>query len=112
LDCGKPETLLETNRYLLAGRHHCHGEAIDSILIEPVHVAKGAVIRHSIIGPNVSIAPDCRIERSNISDSIINADSNVSGMTLEASILGESVKLSGTPRRLNIGDHSLIEMEG
>ena len=35
LDCGKPETLLETNRYLLNGRHHCHGEAVNSVLIAP-----------------------------------------------------------------------------
>jgi glucose-1-phosphate thymidylyltransferase len=33
-------------------------------------------------------------------------------MLLEGSILGDSVRLVGGPRRMNIGDHSLIEMEG
>jgi len=112
LDCGKPETLLETNRYLLGERHHCHGESVDSILIEPVHIARGAIIRNSIIGPNVSIAPDCRIERSIVRDAIINADTEVYDMSLEESIIGGYVKLSGSSRRLNIGDHSLIEMDG
>jgi glucose-1-phosphate thymidylyltransferase len=45
LDCGKPETLLETNSYLLSGRHHNHGEVVDSVLIEPVHIEHGAVVR-------------------------------------------------------------------
>lgn len=112
LDCGKPETLLETNRYLLRGRHHLHGEAINSVFIEPVHLAKGAVVRDSILGPNVSVAAGSEIRQSIISDSIINADTEVKNMVLHHSILGNSVHLSGSPRRMNIGDHSLIEMQG
>ncbi len=112
LDCGKPETLLESNRYLLRGRHHAHGEVLNSVLIEPVHIEKGAVVRGSIIGPNVSVAAGSVIEESIIKDSIINADSTVRDMVLESSLLGDSVRLIGSPRRMNIGDHSLIEMEG
>ncbi len=112
LDCGKPETLLETNRYLLRGRHHVHGEVLNSVLIEPVHIAEGAVVRGSILGPNVSVAPGSVVEESIIKDSIINADSQVRDMVLQTSILGDSVHLVGAPRHMNIGDHSLIEMEG
>ena len=112
LDCGKPETLLETNRYLLSDRHHVHGEIVNSVLIEPVHVAEGASVRNSILGPNVSVACGSRIEGSIIRDTIVNVNSEVRGMALESSILGDSVKLVGNPRRMNIGDHSLIEMEG
>ena len=111
LDCGKPETLLETNRYLLKGRHHVHGETHDSVLIEPVHVERGAVVRHSIIGPNVSIAAGSVIEHSIISDAIINADNRVSNLILDHSLLGNSVTLIGTARKMNIGDDSLIEMD-
>lgn len=111
LDCGKPETLLETNRFLLEGRHHIHGEVQDSVLIEPVHVGDGAVIRNSIIGPNVSIASGSVIENSVISDSIINTDNIVSHLILEHSLLGDSVNLIGSPRRMNIGDHSHIVMD-
>ncbi len=111
LDCGKPETLLETNRYLLRGRHHVHGETVNSVLIEPVHVEKGAVVANSIVGPNVSVAAGSRISDSIIRDSILNANNEVSGLILEGSILGDSVKLHGAARKMNIGDHSLIEME-
>lgn len=112
LDCGKPETLLETNRYLLRGRHHLHGETINSVLIEPVHVERGAVVRDSIIGPNVSIAAGCIIRQSIISDSIVNCNTDVTNMVLHNSILGDSVHLAGSPRKMNIGDHSLIDMQG
>jgi glucose-1-phosphate thymidylyltransferase len=112
LDCGKPETLLETNRFLLRGRHHVHGEAIDSVLIEPVHIEAGATVRGSILGPNVSVAAGSLIEESIIRDAIINADSQVRAMVLEQTILGDAVRLIGSPRRMNIGDHSLIEMKG
>jgi len=110
LDCGKPETLLETNRYLLQGRHHIHGEVENSVLIEPVHLEKGARVRDSILGPNVSVAAGSCIEKSIIRDSIINADNHVSNMILEGSLLGDAVSLIGGPRRMNIGDHSIIEM--
>ena len=111
LDCGKPETLLETNRFLLKGRHHIHGEIHNSVLIEPVHVEQGAVVRNSIIGPNVSIAAGSEIEHSVISDSIINADNKVRYLILDQSLLGDAVSLVGTPRRMNIGDHSHIIMD-
>lgn len=112
LDCGTPETLLETNRYLLRGRHHVHGEAINSVLIEPVHIEEGAVVRDSILGPHVSVAAGSVVEQSIVKDSIINADNEVHNLVLTGSILGDSVQLLGTPRRMNIGDHSLLEMQG
>lgn len=112
LDCGKRETLLETNRYLLRGRHHVHGEAINSVLVEPVHIERGAVVRDSILGPHVSVAANSVVERSIVRDSIINAGNEVRDMVLDNSILGNSVQLFGLPRRMNIGDHSLIEMQG
>ncbi len=111
LDCGKPETLLETNRYLLRGRHHCHGDLIDSVLIEPVHIGYGVTLRNCIVGPDVSVAAGCIVDNSIIRNSIINTGSEVRNLILEGSILGDSVRLIGSPRRMNIGDHSLIEME-
>ena len=111
LDCGKPETLLETNRFLLQGRHHVHGDVQDSVLIEPVHIGHGAVVKNSIIGPNVSVAAGSVIENSVIRDSIINTDNIVSNLILDHSLLGDSVSLIGSPRRMNIGDHSHIVMD-
>ena len=112
LDCGKPETLLETNRYLLKGRHHNHGELINSVLIEPVHISHGAVVRNSVLGPYVSVASGSVIEGCIISDSIINADNLVSNIVLESTILGDAVILQSSPRKMNIGDHSVLKIDG
>ncbi len=111
LDCGKPETILETNAYLLRDRHHIHGEAENCVFISPVHIEKGAVVRDSVLGPNVSVAADSVIERSIISESIINRNSDVRNMVLTNTILGDNVQLVSSARRMNIGDHSLIEMQ-
>lgn len=112
LDCGKPETLLESNSYLLTGRHHIHGSAIDSVLIEPVHIEKGATVRGCILGPNVSVAAGSVIETSIVRNSIINGRSHVRNMILQNSILGDEVHLTSSARCMNIGDHSSIEMQG
>lgn len=111
LDCGKPETLLESNSYLLIGRHHIHGSVIDSVLIEPVHIEKGAVVRGCILGPNVSVAAGSVIETSIVRNSIINGESHIINMILQNSILGDAVNLTSSARCMNIGDHSSIEMQ-
>ena len=112
LDCGKPETLLETNSYLLIGRHHIHGSAEDSVLIEPVHIEKGATVRGCLLGPNVSIAAGSFVENSIIRNSIINNETHIKNMILQDSILGDAVHLTSSARRMNIGDHSSIELQG
>jgi glucose-1-phosphate thymidylyltransferase len=112
LDCGKPETLLESNSYLLIGRHHIHGSSIDSVLIEPVHIEKGAVVRGCILGPNVSVAAGSIVETSIVRNSIINGKSHIRNMILQNSILGDAVHLTSSARCMNIGDHSSIEMQG
>jgi glucose-1-phosphate thymidylyltransferase len=112
LDCGKPETILETNRILLRGRHQIEGTVVNSVFIEPVYLEKGAVVRDSIIGPYVSIAAGSVIEQSIIRGSIINNHSEVRNMVLQDSILGDAVHLTGPCRRMNIGDHSLVELQG
>lgn len=111
LDCGKPDALLETNSYLLAGCHYNNGFAEDSVLIEPVHIEEGAIVRGSIIGPNVSVAAGSVIEASIVRDSIINGRSFIRNMILKNSILGDAVHLVSSARCMNIGDHSSIELQ-
>ncbi|MEI6212909.1 MAG: sugar phosphate nucleotidyltransferase [Desulfuromonadales bacterium] len=112
LDCGKPETILQTNAHLLKGRHHIHGEAFNCVFIEPVHIERGVTLKNSIIGPDVSVAAGSIIEQSIIRNSIVNGNSVVRNMVLSDTILGDSVQLISSARRMNIGDHSLIEMQG
>jgi glucose-1-phosphate thymidylyltransferase len=110
LDCGKPDTLLETNRYLLRGHSQNEAEMVDAVVIEPVHIGRGTVIRNSIVGPNASVASDCVIEGSIVRDTIINSGSHLKDVLLEQSLLGQNVRLIGHHAVFNVGDHSLIEI--
>ncbi|MDT8285974.1 MAG: sugar phosphate nucleotidyltransferase [Elusimicrobiales bacterium] len=110
-DCGKPETLLETNRYIL-GRGAFKGKAPGTLIVPPVYIAPGAEVRDSIIGPHVSIGPGCRIERSIISDSIINEEAQVSDMNLTGSLIGPSAVVSGRRYKLNVGENSEVSFGG
>lgn len=108
-DCGKRETMLSTNRHLLANLPRSdHGKHPESVLIPPVFVAKDAIIERSIIGPNVSIAAGCIIRNSIISDSIISAGARVEDARLVESLVGNNATVIGSSKVLNVGDSSEI----
>jgi glucose-1-phosphate thymidylyltransferase len=55
-DCGKVETLLETNHQLLRdGRAGSAGAGSDVRIVEPVRIEAGATVQASTVGPNVTI---------------------------------------------------------
>lgn len=111
-DCGKPETVLETNRYLLT---HGHGNSEqvktqDSLIIPPVHIDPTARIVHSIVGPYVTIAPRCEVRNSVIRDSIIDEGAHISNTMLEQSLIGKEALVRGRYQRLNVGDSSSVDL--
>lgn len=108
-DCGTREALLHTNRYLLAKNGKDVGESEASHIIPPVHIAKGAQVRRSIIGPNVSISEGAVIEDSILRDCIISEEAQVSNAMLEWSLVGSNARVRGTFERLNVGDASEID---
>jgi glucose-1-phosphate thymidylyltransferase len=110
-DCGTIEALLDTNRVLLANGHQKAIETIDSVIIPPVCIEAGALIRHSIIGPYVSIAPQAVVEHSIIRDSIINEGASVHDALLQRSLIGEQAFVKGGYKRLNVGDSSDVQGE-
>lgn len=75
-DCGKPETLLSTNRYLLS--KNGSSKKYENVVINPpVYIAESAVVKNSVIGPNATISENCEVEDCIIKNSIIGADSVV-----------------------------------
>lgn len=107
-DCGKPETVLQTNRYLL-DHGRSHGEpANGSILIPPVYIDDSAEVVNSIIGPYVSIAAGAVVRDSIVRDSIINQDALILSATLQNSLIGDDAIVQGDFRELNVGDSSEI----
>jgi len=113
-DCGKPETLLDTNRHLLLeGRSGIDANATveGSTLNEPVRVEEGAIVRDSVVGPNVTVEAGARVEDSTVVDTILGSGSTVTGSTLHDSLVGSEARVSGHNGSLSIGDHSEIEGE-
>jgi glucose-1-phosphate thymidylyltransferase len=110
-DCGTQETLLLTNRALLAKFHSVGGdfEIHNSMIIPPAFIDKKSVIRNSVVGPNVSIGKNVHITDCRIEDSIISCDCVITRMILSGSILGEKVRIVGAKHNLNIGNYSQVE---
>ena len=111
-DCGKPGDLLETNRYLLDNQRDNTSEAAQregAIIIPPVFIHPTAEISESVIGPHASIGPECVIQRSIVSDSILEAGVFVQESILVESIIGREARVVGRSLRLNIGDHSVVD---
>jgi glucose-1-phosphate thymidylyltransferase len=107
-DCGKPETLLETNRALL--ELSAPGLGVPgSIIVHPVFVAPDAVVEASVIGPYVSIAEKAVVKRSIIRNSIIGESASVEDGLLDSSLIGDNATVRGTFKRLNVGDSSEID---
>lgn len=110
-DCGRPESLLETNRVLLDEKEdvgHVH-QIKDSVIIQPVAIGDNVTVINSVIGPYASIAGDSYIESSIISDSVIGSRSRISKVNLQRSIVGDDASVHGKHNSLNIGDSSSIE---
>lgn len=109
LDCGTREAMLATNRYLLAKDGYFRPRP-GSVIIPPVFIHDQATIQDSVIGPNVSVGPEADVQGSIIWNSIINHHVVVSHTLLEGSILGENSVVRDSPRRLNLGGFSELEM--
>jgi glucose-1-phosphate thymidylyltransferase len=108
-DCGKPETLLSTNEYLL--RLAPRNPELPGVLIRhPVSIDPTARVTHAIVGPNVSIAAGAVVADSIVRDSIINENAEVRDMVLEGSLVGENAIVRGSFQRLNVGDSSEIDL--
>lgn len=107
-DCGKPETLLSTNKYLLDTQKY--DTLHENVVInKPVFIAPDAKISNSVIGPYATISAGATINDSIIRNSIIGEEAIVERCLLEKSIIGNKAAIRGTTKKLNTGDSSEIE---
>ncbi|MFQ5690614.1 MAG: sugar phosphate nucleotidyltransferase [Gemmatimonadota bacterium] len=112
-DCGKPETLLETNRALLEmglDRLPEPAAGSDVRLSGPVCIGDGVVLEDVELGPNVSVADGAVVARSRLRDCIVGAGARLEGCDLHDSLVGDEATLLGVEGRVNVGDHSIVEV--
>jgi len=116
LDTGTIEATLDTNKVLLEkiGLPVGMFEGSNVEIIEPVAIHATAKISNSKIGPFASIGANCKIENSQVSDSIIEPDCEIKDAALNHSLIGKQAKIKGRGdghvMQLNIGDTSSVEL--
>lgn len=114
-DCGKKETLLESNSILLkkfGGNVFEENEFQNTIIIPPVSIGEGCMIKNSVIGPNVAIGEYTTVTNAIIKDSIIGSYSHLNEIVLNSSLIGSDAEVKGVSRNLNIGDNTAIDLGG
>ena len=112
-DCGRRDTLLESNATLLkkfGAKPESSADYENTVLIQPVSIGKGCVIKNSIIGLNASIGDSTNIDFSIIKNSIIGYFSNLFDIVLDDSLIGSDTVIRGETRTLNIGDNTDIDL--
>lgn len=108
-DCGKPETLLATNRTLLH-KNPTTRDYPGCIINDPVFIAENASVENAIIGPNATIGEQAVVTDAIVRDSIIGDGARVNSIMLDNSIVGNNASIGGNPHEVNIGDCSEIRV--
>jgi glucose-1-phosphate thymidylyltransferase len=107
-DCGKLDTLLETNEILLrqgsARRRDFPGVTIH----DPVLIQDDVVVEHSVIGPNVTLEAGTRVSGSTLAHVIVGQKSVIRDSQLHHSMLGDRVTVQGLRGTATLGDDSEV----
>jgi glucose-1-phosphate thymidylyltransferase len=105
-DCGKPETLIDTNRRVLEEENETAPQPIPGVeLIPPVRIGDGVTLEDCVIGPNVSIGSGSSVSASRLEESIVGRNSEIRGCELSESLIGDHVAASGIRGTVSLGDH-------
>ena len=109
-DCGKPETLIETNRHLLStGRARPPRGGFRVRVTDPVRVEEGVVLRNAAIGPNVTIGAGSSVVDSDLRDTILGERSTVEASSLHESLIGDRVRVRGVRGAVQLCDDAVVE---
>ena len=107
-DCGKLDTLLETNEILLRMGSARRREFPGVTIHDPVLIQDGVTIEHSTIGPNVTLEAGTRVVNSRLEHTIVGEKSAILDSTLHHSMLGDRVSVRGFKGTTTLGDDSEV----
>src|SRR4030095_121083 len=101
-DCGKPETVISTNAYLLKRDHSNSKYQIpnDNKIISPVFIGENCTVENSILGPGVTIADGAVIKNSKISNSVIYENAHAIDAELDDALIGRGEIITGQLRKI------------
>lgn len=95
-DCGKVDTLLDTNLHLLTRGRARRPPAQRGVTIhDPVYVADGVTLERCTIGPNVAIDEGAVVAGSTLRDAMVGRNARIEDCTVARSLIGEGAQLHG-----------------
>ena len=105
-DCGKVDTLLETNQHLLEqGRARIpSGPCPRCTIVPPVYIEDGVTMHDVTVGPNVSIEAGSFLADSTITNSILGRNVRVVRGTVKDSVVGDDQKIEGKTLQQSVMD--------
>jgi glucose-1-phosphate thymidylyltransferase len=108
-DCGKPETLIETNRHLLeTTRARRPDGARHSRIVDPVRIEPGVTLEGSQIGPNVTIEDGSTVRGSRLRDVLVGRDVQIEDCELHGSVIGDRAVVRGVKGSVNLAADSEV----
>lgn len=111
-DCGKPETLLDTNaRVLAAGEATPLPPGADARRDGDICIGQDVTLEGAVLGPNVSVGRGSTIRRSRLRNCIVGEDTVIEGCQLHDSLIGDHVEAAGLRGTTYLGDHSMVRFE-
>jgi glucose-1-phosphate thymidylyltransferase len=111
-DCGNPNQLLKTNRFLLKRVGNGTYSSANTVILPPVVIDPSAKIRNSVVGPFASIGAGVQIDNSIVQDSIVDEGAQIERAMLKESIVGRSAYVCGHYLSVSVGDSSDVVLSG
>ena len=114
LDCGNKDSTVNTNqRYLEYIKDTplvaASAKLENSVLIQPVYIGEGVVIKNSVVGPHVSIGNKSVIEGTIITNSIVQENATIKNANISNSMLGNFATFEGKSVDLSVGDFNVFK---
>ncbi len=111
LDCGNKNATVRTNKRIL--HYNKDKDWVDptveienSVIISPCYIGRNTVIVNSVIGPHVSIGDNSNIEKSVISNTIIQTNTSIINANFSNSMIGNYVDYKSETEEVSLGDYS------
>ncbi|MFO7894884.1 MAG: sugar phosphate nucleotidyltransferase [Longimicrobiales bacterium] len=108
-DCGKPETLIETNRHLLETTRGRHADAGGATLTDPIRVEDDVTLDGATLGPNVTLEAGTTVRASTLRDCIVGRDAVIEECDLHDSVIGDRAVIKAVTGSVSVAADSVIE---
>ncbi len=116
MDCGNKNVTVETNTRMLGFLQNDGEELVsknvileNATIIPPCYVGENVVLRNTTLGPNVSVGEGCKIENSEIKNSLIQTKTVIKNANLDNAMIGNNAVYDGNFKTVSIGDYSVLE---